>query len=66
MDAWPGLKDGYRDELLEEFMAKHSKEIEERAKSAAISPDLGKWVRKLFSQNPVLSWHQALIRIIAE
>ena len=60
------LRDRYRDELLEKFMAKHSKEIEERAKGAVISSNLGKRVRKLFRQNPVLSWHQALVRVLEE
>jgi hypothetical protein len=58
------LRDRYRDELFEEFMIKHRKEIEERAKSATIPSDLGRLVRKLFRVDPVLSWNQALMRIM--
>jgi hypothetical protein len=58
------LRDRYRDDLVEEFLSKHLKEIEERAKSAAIPSDLRRRVRKLFRVNPVLSWNQALMRIM--
>src|ERR1019366_6163389 len=37
-------------------MTKHRKEIEERAKNAAIPSDLGRRVRMLFRANRALSW----------
>jgi hypothetical protein len=58
------LRDRYRDDLVEEFLSEHLKEIEERAKSAAIPSDLRRRVQKLFRVNPVLSWNQALMQLI--
>jgi hypothetical protein len=58
------LRDRYRDALVEEFLTKQSKEIEEHAKNATLPADLGRRVRRLFRQDPVQSWHQALMRIM--